>query len=69
MVGDGRSDFCVAGRADLVLAKGSLLDHCIEADLPHFAFADFAEATDILAGWLERRTATDVGEPAQRAED
>jgi 2-hydroxy-3-keto-5-methylthiopentenyl-1-phosphate phosphatase len=69
VVGDGRSDFCVAGGADLVLAKGALLDHCIEADLPHFAFADFAEATDILAGWLEERTARSVGEPAQRAED
>ncbi|HEX5957345.1 MAG TPA: MtnX-like HAD-IB family phosphatase, partial [Hyphomicrobiaceae bacterium] len=34
MVGDGRSDFCVAGRADLVLAKGSLLQHCRENDLP-----------------------------------
>jgi 2,3-diketo-5-methylthio-1-phosphopentane phosphatase len=69
VVGDGRSDFCVAGEADLVLAKRSLLTHSIEADLPHLAFADFAEATDILAGWLEQRTATDVGEPAQRAED
>jgi 2,3-diketo-5-methylthio-1-phosphopentane phosphatase len=69
VVGDGRSDFCVAGRADLVLAKGALLDHCIETDLPHFAFADFAEATEILAGWLEERTATDIAEPAQRAED
>ena len=29
VVGDGRSDFCVAGRADLVLAKGTLLDRCI----------------------------------------
>jgi 2-hydroxy-3-keto-5-methylthiopentenyl-1-phosphate phosphatase len=70
VVGDGRSDFCVAGRADLVLAKGALLDHCIKADLPHFAFADFGEATEILAGWLERRTVTDLGgEPEQRAED
>lgn len=69
VVGDGRSDFCVAGRADLVLAKGALLVHCIEADLPHFAFADFGEATEILAGWLEERTATDIAEPAQRAED
>jgi 2,3-diketo-5-methylthio-1-phosphopentane phosphatase len=69
VVGDGRSDFCVAGRADLVLAKGALLEHCIQADLPHFAFADFAEATDILAGWLEERSATDVGDTAHRAED
>jgi 2-hydroxy-3-keto-5-methylthiopentenyl-1-phosphate phosphatase len=69
VVGDGRSDFCVAGRADLVLAKGALLDRCIALDLPHFAFADFGEATEILAGWLERRTGTDHGEPAHRAED
>jgi 2-hydroxy-3-keto-5-methylthiopentenyl-1-phosphate phosphatase len=69
VVGDGRSDFCVAGRADLVLAKGTLLDHCIEADLPHVAFADFGEATEILAGWLERRSATELGQQTQRAED
>jgi len=69
VIGDGRSDFCVAGSADLVLAKTSLLDHCIETDLPHFAFADFAEATELLAGWLEERTAAQTAEPAQRAED
>jgi 2-hydroxy-3-keto-5-methylthiopentenyl-1-phosphate phosphatase len=55
VVGDGRSDFCVAGRADLVLAKSSLLDHCASADLPHFAFADFAEATRLFAGWLDEQ--------------
>jgi 2-hydroxy-3-keto-5-methylthiopentenyl-1-phosphate phosphatase len=69
VVGDGRSDFCIAGRADLVLAKGALLDHCIEAELPHVAFADFGEATKILAGWLEGRTATDLGQQTLRAED
>jgi 2-hydroxy-3-keto-5-methylthiopentenyl-1-phosphate phosphatase len=69
VVGDGRSDFCIAARADLVLAKGALLDHCIEADLPHVAFADFGEATEILAGWLEGRTARDLGQQAQTAED
>ena len=69
VVGDGRSDFCVAGRADLVLAKGALLDHCRQHHLPHFAFAEFAEATNILAGWLEERAATSVVEPAQTAED
>ncbi len=69
VVGDGRSDFCIAGRADLVLAKGALLDHCIENDLPHVAFADFGDATEILAGWLEGRITTDLGQQAQRAED
>jgi 2-hydroxy-3-keto-5-methylthiopentenyl-1-phosphate phosphatase len=69
VVGDGRSDFCIAGRADLVLAKGALLDHCIEADLPHVAFTDFGDATEILAGWLEGRTAGDLGQQAYRAED
>jgi 2-hydroxy-3-keto-5-methylthiopentenyl-1-phosphate phosphatase len=57
MVGDGRSDFCVAGRADLVLAKGSLLQHARANDLPHYAFETFEEATALLARWLEGRGA------------
>jgi 2-hydroxy-3-keto-5-methylthiopentenyl-1-phosphate phosphatase len=69
VVGDGRSDFCLAGRADLVLAKDSLLEYCLQNDLPHFGFEDFAEATEILASWLETRTADVFGETAQRAED
>jgi 2-hydroxy-3-keto-5-methylthiopentenyl-1-phosphate phosphatase len=69
VVGDGRSDFCVASRADLVLAKDSLLKHCIMNDLPHFAFGDFAEATEILANWFEERSSEVYVEPAQRAED
>jgi len=70
VVGDGRSDFCVAGRADLVLAKGSLVGHCISAELPHVVFADFSEATELLAGWLEGHAAIVAGaEPLQRAED
>lgn len=55
VIGDGRSDFCVAQRADLVLAKGSLARHCRASDLPHFAIADFAEAKGVFAGWLEKR--------------
>ena len=57
LVGDGRSDFCLAGRADLVLAKASLLEHCRTNALPHIAFADFQAATDVLANWLEERGA------------
>lgn len=69
VVGDGRSDFCLAGRADLVLAKDSLLTHCRKADLPHFAFAHFEEATELLAGWLEARVLADVAETTRAAED
>ena len=57
LVGDGRSDFCLAERADLVLAKSSLLKHCRTTGLPHIAFEDFDEATHLLASWLEERGA------------
>jgi 2,3-diketo-5-methylthio-1-phosphopentane phosphatase len=57
LVGDGRSDFCLAGRVDLVLAKNTLLQHCRSAGLPHIAFDDFDHATALLAHWLEERVA------------
>jgi 2-hydroxy-3-keto-5-methylthiopentenyl-1-phosphate phosphatase len=69
VVGDGRSDFCAADRADLVLAKDSLLQYCRRSDLPHFAFADFGEATELLVGWLEERGVVAVGEPVRGLED
>jgi len=69
VVGDGRSDFCVADRADLVLAKGALLDRCRASAIPHLAFVDFDQASLQLAGWLEHRQLADIGEPAARAED
>ncbi len=69
VVGDGRSDFCVAAQADLVLAKGALHQHCMTNRLPHFAFADFEEATELLAGWLEQGRAAGTGQPLHGAED
>jgi 2,3-diketo-5-methylthio-1-phosphopentane phosphatase len=68
IVGDGRSDFCVAGRVDVVLAKAALLDHSLETGLPHLGFANFDEATEVLATWLERRHPNGAQEPAQRAD-
>lgn len=49
LVGDGRSDFCVAKQADFVLAKGKLAQHCIEQNHDHLAISGFAEAV----GWLK----------------
>ena len=52
-VGDGRSDFCMAQKADLVLAKGVLAEHCSSVGLDHLPFGNFTEATALLAEWLE----------------
>ncbi len=51
VVGDGRSDFCMSQRGDLVLAKGALADHCRSVGLPHLPFTDFSAATDHLVDW------------------
>jgi 2-hydroxy-3-keto-5-methylthiopentenyl-1-phosphate phosphatase len=50
LVGDGASDFCVAGRVELTFAKSALRDHCVDLGLPHRPIADFADA---LAAWRE----------------
>ncbi len=69
MVGDGRSDFCVAERADLVLAKGSLRQHCRKKDLPHYGFENFDEAAALLARWLDARGAETAHEGARAGDE
>ncbi|MFO1149054.1 MAG: HAD-IB family phosphatase [Alsobacter sp.] len=60
VVGDGRSDLCVARRADLVLARDGaqgpsrLLQACREEGLPHRAFRSFADVIAAVDDW--RRT-------------
>jgi 2,3-diketo-5-methylthio-1-phosphopentane phosphatase len=49
LVGDGRSDFCCAHRADVVFARAELADYCRDNDLPARPFADFAEVQRGLA--------------------
>ena len=46
-VGDGRSDFCVSEKVDLVAAKASLLKHCQQLGLTHKPFDDFRDVTAI----------------------
>jgi 2-hydroxy-3-keto-5-methylthiopentenyl-1-phosphate phosphatase len=45
-VGDSRSDFCLAGEAGFVLAKGALAAHCKEQGYPHLPIESFADALD-----------------------
>ncbi|HEY7548597.1 MAG TPA: HAD-IB family phosphatase [Hyphomicrobiaceae bacterium] len=53
-VGDGRSDFCLARRSQLVLAKGQLAAQCLAENIPHWPIADFSEAVGVLNDWLTR---------------
>jgi 2-hydroxy-3-keto-5-methylthiopentenyl-1-phosphate phosphatase len=52
LIGDGRSDFCAAATADLVIAKGALARHCGDNAIAFEPFVDFAGASTILARWL-----------------
>ena len=65
VVGDGRSDYCIAGREDLVLAKGSLVSHCSELNLPHVVFGDFEQASELLMHWIAARVEDPTERPAQ----
>ena len=47
-VGDGRSDFCVAGKAHFVLAKSRLIDHCVQEGIAHAAFVNFEDALALM---------------------
>jgi 2-hydroxy-3-keto-5-methylthiopentenyl-1-phosphate phosphatase len=48
LIGDGASDFCVAGEVDLVFAKHRLIEHCRSAAIPYVPITGFADALDLL---------------------
>ncbi len=52
LVGNGASDLCGARLADLVLARDTLLQHCLEFGLPCVAWTQFLEVRDALRNWL-----------------
>lgn len=47
-VGDGYSDVCASRAADLVFAKGILLENCRNEDRPHISYESFADITAYL---------------------
>lgn len=49
VIGDGKSDMCVAATADFVFAKGTLAEHCERNDIPFARFDSFAELPALLA--------------------
>ena len=63
-VGDGRSDFCVSSRADILFAKGALADHCAAQGRSYFPFDTFHDVRRRLT-MLVGETPAVLGEPAQ----
>jgi 2,3-diketo-5-methylthio-1-phosphopentane phosphatase len=66
VVGDGRSDFCMAARARFVIAKGALADFCRARRLAHASFRNFDDATLLLAEWLDLNAGGSASAPASR---
>ncbi|BEU97145.1 MtnX-like HAD-IB family phosphatase [Acidovorax sp. DW039] len=52
-IGDGSSDFCVSAKADYVLAKDKLVDHCVRHGIAHSTFSNFSEALAMLPQGME----------------
>jgi 2-hydroxy-3-keto-5-methylthiopentenyl-1-phosphate phosphatase len=44
-IGDGRSDFCVANKPDVVFAKGELAEFCIRQGIAFIPYRQFADVT------------------------
>jgi 2-hydroxy-3-keto-5-methylthiopentenyl-1-phosphate phosphatase len=55
LVGDGRSDFCIAGKADLTFAKSALLNYCRSEKILHIEHREFRDIT----GWLRNQAGQD----------
>jgi 2-hydroxy-3-keto-5-methylthiopentenyl-1-phosphate phosphatase len=73
VIGDGRSDFCVAARADFVLSKSRLTQHCVDTAIRHWAIEGFADVLANFDGWIaearsapvkNQRTATGLHRPS-----
>lgn len=53
LIGDGRSDFCLAEKADYVFSKGRLSAFCAERGLPNTAFQRFSDVSSLLGSVCE----------------
>jgi len=51
-IGDGRSDFCLSGRADILFAKGELAAYAAGRDRPFHPFETFNDVTAVLQARL-----------------
>lgn len=51
LIGDGKSDACLAKEADVVFAKGSLIKYCEQEGVSHHRFQTFADVLAKVKKW------------------
>lgn len=54
LIGDGRSDFCLARKAAFVISKSKLRDFCVANGLPGRAYIDFSDVIEIFQSMNQR---------------
>ena len=60
LIGDGKSDACLAGKADIVFAKGSLITYCEVNGIAHHKFKTFADVLSEIKTWPQETPARSV---------
>ena len=60
LIGDGKSDACLAGEADVVFAKGSLIKYCEKNGIAHHRFQTFADVLAQVKKWPQDRVQRDA---------
>ncbi|TBR07212.1 MAG: 2,3-diketo-5-methylthio-1-phosphopentane phosphatase [Rugosibacter sp.] len=61
LVGDGKSDACLAKTADVVFAKGSLIKFCEGNAIPHIKFTTFVDVLSEIKTWPQETLQRSVG--------
>ncbi len=64
LIGDGKSDACLAKEADIVFAKGSLIKYCEENDIAHIKFQTFADVLTRVKSWPQEAPQRRVAQSA-----
>jgi len=64
LIGDGRSDLCIARAADYVFARGTLRRFCEAENINHSPFETFGDVLSVVRRWEARK----FEEPARECE-
>lgn len=56
LIGDGRSDYCLAEQADYVFAKKSLIKHCQDKQIAHMPFESLSELIQPITQLLQNQS-------------